>query len=158
MNAFSRNLVFLAAILVPTVWAGNAWAGSITVQLVRSSLTNIDDAAGRWQHEDGTVKSSRGVAIGQYVIVRRVDTSSTAVLNTGATNITLLLGTSSTTAPENITLQGAHNFTAGNFKGSVSAASNRFSWIQGADASYTNVNGIENLILNWAGSSQLTLP
>ena len=37
-------------------------AVSMTLVLNRNSLTNVDDAAGRWQHEGGT--ASRGNAIG----------------------------------------------------------------------------------------------
>lgn len=96
--------------------------------------------------------------IGQYLIVRRVTTPATSSLNTAATSITLFIGTSSTTAPNNITLQGAHNFSAGNFRGSVSGASNRYTFLQGADATYTAVSGAETLVMTWNGSSQLTVP
>ena len=98
------------------------------------------------------------VVIGQYLIVRRVTLPATSSLNTAATSITLFIGTSSATAPGNITLQGAHNFSAGNFRGSVSGASNRYTFLQGADATYSSAAGTETLVMSWNGSSQLTVP
>ena len=98
--------------------------------------------------------------IGQYLIIRRITIPATGIQNTAATSITLFLGTvNSQTAPHNITLQGAHHFNVGNFRGSVSAASNRFTFLQGADATYSaGAAGTSNLTISWNGSSQLTVP
>jgi len=62
--------------------------------------------------------------------------------------------------PQNVTLQGAHHFSNGNFAGSVSAAASRFSWIKGADAMITSTAtvGTSTLTINWVGAPQLTLP
>lgn len=138
-----------------------AQAGSATVTLQRTSaLVNVDDAAGRWQHEGGNVL--RGTSkIGQYALHRRVTTGgTTAPLNTAMTTITLFLPMVTGTAPNNITLQGAHDFTSGSFRGSVSAASNRYTWIQGADAFYSSgtAAGSHVLTIGWTGASQLFLP
>lgn len=137
-----------------------AHAGGVALTLSRSSaLTNVNDAAGTWQHEGGNVLKS-GVKIGQYALHRRVTTGgTTAPLNTAMTTLTLFIASASGSAPQNITLQGAHDFTAGNFRGSVSAASNRYTWIQGGDAGYSSAGaGVLNLSITWAGASQLTLP
>ena len=76
------------------------------------------------------------------------------------TTMTLFFATASGTAPQNVTLQGAHDFGPGNFVGSVSAASNRYAWIQGGEASYQPVSGTTsmNLVIRWNGANQLTLP
>lgn len=157
-RGLSRNLIVATAVLTPVLWSSIAAAGAVSLQLVRSSLNNVNDAAGRFQHEGGDVKKS-GTTIGQYLIIRRVTTPATSPLNTAATTITLFLGTGSTTSPQNITLQGAHNFTSGNFRGGVSAASNRYNWILGADSTYSSAAaGTSTLVMSWTGSSQLTVP
>lgn len=157
-RALSRKLLWSTVLLAPMLCSGVATAGTVSVQLVRSSLKNVDDAAGLWQHEGGDVVKSKDV-IGQYLIVRRVTLPATSALNTAATSITLFLGTSASTAPSNITLQGAHNFSSGNFRGSVSGASNRYTFLQGADATYSSTaSGTLTLNMSWNGSNQLTVP
>ncbi len=59
------------AIVVPLLLAAHAYAGSVSLTLNRVSLTNVDDAAGRWQHEGGTVFKG-GIQIGNYALTRRV--------------------------------------------------------------------------------------
>jgi hypothetical protein len=135
-------------------------AGSVSLTLTRATLTNVSDAAGSWQHQGGNVLKG-GVKVGQYALHRRVTAGGTGTpLNTAMTTITLFLATTSGTAPNNVTLQGAHDFTAGNFRGSVSGASNRYTWIQGGDATYSPVVGSTSstLIIQWNGASHLTLP
>ncbi|MES2924442.1 MAG: hypothetical protein V4819_23015 [Verrucomicrobiota bacterium] len=156
-RVLSRKLLVSTVLLAPVLCSSVANAGGVAVQLVRTSLRNVDDAAGRFQHEGGNVVKGQ-TTIGQYIIIRRVTTPATSVMNVAATTITLFLGTGSTTAPNNITLQGAHNFSAGNFRGSVSAASNRYSWIDGADATYSTSSGTSTLVMTWTGASQLTVP
>jgi hypothetical protein len=154
------NMKALAVASTLAVLAPLANAGAVLVTLSRTSaLTNVNDAAGLWQHEGGNVFKA-GVKIGQYALHRRVTTGgTTAPLNTAMTTITLFIAAAGGSAPQNITLQGAHDFTAGNFRGSVSAASNRFTWIQGGDAVYSPGGaGILNLSIGWTGASQLTLP
>jgi hypothetical protein len=152
--SFSWKIVSLS--ICAALWSGSAFAGSVVVQLTRASLINVSDAAGVTQHEAGKV--SKGTAVvGDYFLSRRVDTFAGSKFNTGATHITLLFAPRSG-APENVTLDGAHDFSSGNFKGSVSAASNRYSWIENADASYNVSGGVETLVIIWTGSNQLTLP
>lgn len=142
-----------------SLWAPFANAGSVVLTLTRASLTNVSDAAGISQYQGGDIFKG-GVKVGQYALTRRTITGgTTAPLNTAMTTITLFFATAAGNAPQNITLEGAHDFGPGNFRGSVSGASNRFSWVQGADAVYSSLTGGNlSLSLNWAGSSQLTLP
>jgi hypothetical protein len=150
--------VAMVAVVALVVSSTAAQAGTVSVSLVRDSLLNVDDPAGRWQHEGGDIVKG-GSVVGQYAITRRVTWGGTDTLNTAMVTVTLFF-TNGTGAPHNVTLQGAHNYSTGRFGGSVSAASNRFSWIQGADAaiSPTGTIGTSTLTLSWAGASQLTIP
>jgi hypothetical protein len=148
-----------AAITALAIWAPVASAGSVVLTLTRVTLTNVTDAAGTWQYEGGNVFKG-ATKIGQYAIHRRVTTGgTTSPLNTAMTTIQLFLATASGTAPQNVVLQGAHDFGVGSFRGSVSAASNKYTWIQGGDATYTvPAAGTESLTITWNGAAQLTLP
>lgn len=146
------------ALLLVVSWTAQAMAGGVVLTLKRSTLTNVDDAAGRWQHEGGTVL--KGAAeVGQYAIHRRVTNGGTTVQNTAMETVTLFFSNTGL-PPQNVTLQGAHHFSNGNFAGSVSAASSRFSWSKGADAMLTSTAtvGTSTLTINWVGAPQLTLP
>ena len=90
--------------------------------LVRHSLNNVDDIAGRWQHEGGEV-FQKDKKVGNYASTKRVTFGGTDVQNTAMLTLTIFLGKSAGGAPENITLQGSHDFNTGNEIGSVSAAS-----------------------------------
>ena len=151
---------FVLLIAAAALWSGSAFAGSVVLDLHRKSLINVTDAAGLTQHEAGTILKGTTV-VGNYFLSRRVDTLAAPLFNTGATHITLFFdpqpnGTSP--APDNVTLDGAHDFTSGGFKGSVSAASNPYSWIKGADASYSITNSVDTLTIKWLASPELTLP
>lgn len=151
-----KSLVVASAV---SLFAPLASAGSAVLTLTRTALTNVPDAAGLWQHQAGDIFKG-GVKVGQYALHRRVTTGgTTAPLNTAMTTLTLFFATAAGSAPQNITLQGAHDFGPGNFRGSVSGASNRFSWIQGGDATYASLaGGSLSLAISWNGASQLTLP
>ena len=157
MKLGMKALVAASAI---ALFAPLANAGSVALTLTRTSLTNVADAAGLWQHQGGDIMKG-AVKVGQYALHRRVTTGgTTAPLNTAMTTLTLFFAAQAGTAPQNVTLEGAHDFSAGNFRGSVSAASNRFTWIQGGDASYSSAAAVGslNLVISWNGASQLTLP
>ncbi len=151
----------IALLMVSTfMWCGAASAGTAVLQLSRvAPLTNVNDAAGLFQHEAGIVLKG-AITVGNYFLVRRVETLPGALFNTGATHITLLFAPAkrTTNAPENITIDGAHDFTTGAFKGSVSATSSAYSWVRDADADYTIANSVETLVLRWTGSNQLLVP
>ena len=156
MKPVLRSIAVAVSILFA---APLAHAGSTTLTLTRTALTNVTDAAGLWQHQSGNILKA-GVKVGQYALHRRVTTGGTTTpLNTAMTTITLFFATTSGTAPQNVTLQGAHDFTAGNFRGGVSAVSNRYSWLNGADAAYSSIASSQlSLSIAWNGSSHLTLP
>ncbi len=90
--------------------------------LVRHALNNVDDVAGRWQHEGGEVymKDKR---VGYYASTKRVTFGATDAQNTAMLTLTIFLDKGKTGVTENITVQGAHDFNTGNETGSVSAAS-----------------------------------
>ncbi len=140
----------VAVLLVPT----QCFAGSATFSLRRASLNNVDDAAGRWQLEGGDVLRGATV-VAHYAVVRRVVTGGTTPQNTAMVTMTIFfLGS---TPPENITLQGAHDFNSGRYIGSVSAASARFNWVRNATfAGSAGATG--TLTITWLGSDSLTLP
>jgi hypothetical protein len=95
-------------------------AVSTSLVLERQTLTNVDDPAGRWQHEGGAAKRGATV-VANYATVRRVTTGGTDAQNTAILTTTLFFV--GKTPPETITLQGAHDFNSGNQLGSVSATS-----------------------------------
>src|SRR5438128_2738749 len=95
---------------------------STVYQVKRKTLNNVDDVAGRWQHEGGDLLQNQK-PVGQYAIHRRVTMGGTDAQNTAMLTITLFLAKSKTGAPENITIQGSHDFNSGGEVGSVSAAS-----------------------------------
>lgn len=159
MTRIAKATIIVAAVLVALVLNTRpAFAGSVSLSLVRATLNNVDDAAGRWQHEGGTIMKG-GIAVGQYSIYRRVTNGGTTAQNTAMETVTLFFSNTGT-PPQNVTLQGAHSFSAGRFVGSVSAASNRYAWVKGADAfiSATATVGTSTLTVQWTGANQLSLP
>jgi hypothetical protein len=108
--------------------------------------------------EGGTLENSSGGTLGNYIIVRRTE-AATASFNTAATTITLFLPpATSGAAPSVVTIEGAWSFSSGDFQGSVSAASNKFHWLVGADAASSMPTvSASKLVLTWAGSNELIL-
>ena len=155
----AKMCTIISMFVAATLCAATAHAGAITLTLTRITLINVNDAAGVWQHQSGDILKN-GVSVGQYMLYRRV-TNGANSLNVGMTTLTLFFTPSAPGfVPQNLTLQGVHTFGAGNFRGSVSAASNSYTWIIGADAVYISTAGStdEALTLTWTGSPQLTLP
>lgn len=167
MKKFSKSMakgfVYAAAIMAPMVWCAESFAGSVALTLVRSTLKNVTDTAGTWQHEWGTMTKGT-TTVGQYAIYRRVTTGGTGgttTQNTAMVTMELFFSVPAPAAgypPQNITLQGAHSYSSGRFAGSVSAASNRYNWIQGADATSYMSGSNSILTIIWEGANQLTLP
>jgi len=117
------RLTILILILLPValVRGGSPRPATVlTLSISRSTLRNVEDAAGRWQFEGGKVfEGNKQVAY--YSSIKRVIMGGTDAQNTAMLTMTIFfLGGSS---PENITLQGSHNFSSGKQVGSVSAAS-----------------------------------
>ena len=136
-----------------------ATAGFATLTLSRASLDNVNDAAGVTQHEGGKILNAGGTTVGTYITIRRATFSGTSAYNTAAMTTTLFFAPVGAAAPANVTLQGAHIFSSGAFQGSVSAASPRYSYLRGADASATiPTSGSTKLTITWVGTPPVTLP
>jgi len=93
---------------------------ALTLTLERSVLNNVDDADGRWQYEGGRVfEEMRDV--GWYAGTKRVIFGATDAENAAALMLEVFF--QPTRRPQNLVLQGAHDFGSGDEIGSVSAAS-----------------------------------
>ena len=91
--------------------------------LKRTKLTNVNDPAGRWQHEAGKVHQKK-VQVGYYASHKRVQFGGTDAYNTVMLTMTIFFAKKHKVGcPENFTVQGAHDFSSGGQAGSVSAAS-----------------------------------
>ena len=144
-----RNTI-LVAILLSLVVVPLAYAGTSTMQLRRNSLTNVNDAAGLWQYEGGTVWQ-QGRQVGFFAATRRVINGGTNALNSSMFTLTLIFSGS---APyRNVTLQGAWQFSPGNAIGGVSAASQPFPFLM-HDGTFV-MNGVGagayTLTITWSG-------
>ncbi len=158
-RTFLRALAITAGLAAPAAFTQSALAGSVILTLKRTSLlTNVDDAAGRYQYEAGSVSGASGVVIGSYQTTRRVTNGVGAQFNAAATQVTLFFNTSGNRTPASIVLEGGHQFNTGGFTGSVSAASPRYARLRDGDASYTiSAVNTTQLLLNWNGPN-LTFP
>ncbi len=115
-------------------FSGLTYADSATIDLTRTStLTNVDDAEGRWQYDGGEVRFLKKL-VGYYTRQKRVSFGVPASVNAASVSITVFL-TGSSTPPQNVTLQGAHDFSSGNEIGGVSATSSDYSFLRGASFS-----------------------
>ena len=152
-----KTISKLFAVVTICVVSTQTWAGAVVFNLVRDSLDNVhvdDDTSGSWQHSGGRV-FLRGDLVGYYATTRRLTTAGTGAYNTAMQTTTLFLQDTDG-APENITLQGAHDFSSGEYKGSVSAASFRYSWLQGA--LYDGDAGANTLRIQWTGPKVMRVP
>jgi hypothetical protein len=129
----------------------------LTVLLIRSTLANDPDpdSNGLYQYEGGSVQNAAGtVAIGHYIVTRRVTTSGTSADNTAGETITLFFPSNiSGNVPNNITLSGAYSYNTGQFAGSVSAVSSRYRPLNGDDANgaVTTTPGTTKLTIDFDG-------
>ena len=152
-----------AAVTCASLWSANAFAGSSTLSLVRSTLSNDTDAdnGGLWQYEGGAIQNSAGAAVGTYIIQRRVTTSGTQTYNTAGETISLFfVPANSGGLPPVVTVEGAYSYNSGNVDGSVSAASAKYHWLIGSDVSASIVSGTatSKLVITWTGSDVLHVP
>lgn len=139
-----KSMIALAVFTVFFVFISQAHAGSVTLSLNRVSLTNVDDAAGRWQHEGGKF-SIGGNEFGNYAATRRVTTGGTDAQNTAMLTMTLFINGES--PPANITMQGAHDYNNGKYIGSVSAASGDLAPLAGA--TFSGNTATNTLTITW---------
>jgi hypothetical protein len=120
------SLVVVGLLLV----ASYAHAATVTLTLVRTgSLTNVDDAEGRWQFDGGNVFFNDQL-IGHFARTKRVSFAGTGPQNTAMLTITIFVLAGD--PPENLTLQGSHSFNSGGEIGSVSGASSALAALIGA--------------------------
>ena len=118
--------------------------GGTVFDLKRTTLKNVDDDAGRWQYEGGAVFKS-GTQVGNYMSTKRVIFDVSPALN--AAMLTLTIFFSGEDPPQNITLQGTHDFNNGGEIGSVSAAS---LGCEGADgALFSRVGDTLTIMASW---------
>src|SRR4030095_11787059 len=95
---------------------------ALKYSLKRECLTNVEDAAGRFQVEGGQVLQNRK-HVGNYSSLKRISCG-THQQNTAMLWITLFFFDQQ--PPQNMTLHGSHDFNSGGEIGSVSAASTTF--------------------------------
>lgn len=95
-------------------------------KLARLKSNTVNDIAGNWQYEGGIVMQLNGQQVGHYSSQKRVTHGGTTVLNTASVTTTLFFNSKDNNVPDNITLQGAHDFSIGNKCGSVSSASKKY--------------------------------
>jgi hypothetical protein len=144
----STGIATATAALLSLAAPQAAQAQPLTLDLARvGALVNVDDAAGRWQHEGGEVFCPDGTHIANYALHRRYTTTGTGPQNSAMLTITLFfLGAD---PAENITLQGAHSFSNGNATGSVSAASPAFAAMR--KQSFTGSGASDTITINKLG-------
>jgi|SRR5215469_4951984 len=104
---------------------------ALVLILERTTLQNVDDAAGRWQFEGGSVVE-RDRQVGHYASTKRVIFGATDAQNTAM--LTLEVFFTPQLPPENIVLQGSHDFNSGKEVGSVSAVSSAFTTISASNS------------------------
>jgi|GEM_PF-2299790 len=151
-----KKTIVLVAILLFSLAAPAAFAGTSTLTLRRVSLTNVADAAGSWQFSGGTV--FRGaVQVGHYAAYSRMVTGGTNALNTSMFTLTLFFTVGNANPPRNVTLQGAWSFSPGGGSGGVSAASPPYAFLQ-HDGTFKMVPagpGTFTLQIDWSGAGVL---
>lgn len=144
-----RKLVILASILL-FVAAASAYAGTSALLLKRVSLTNVNDAAGLWQYEAGTVLQG-DKQVGAFAATRRLVNGT----QPPADMFTLTLFFKGN-PPQNVTLMGSWFTNPGGGIGGVSAASQPYQFLQ-HDGTFTmtpaGVGPVTyKLVINWSGA------
>ena len=97
---------------------------ALQLTLERIAFNNDTDASGLWQYEGGRALDQEKRHVADYAVTRRVTKGGTDDQNTAMLTMTLFfLGKK---PPENVTVQGSHDFNSGGETGSASAASPAF--------------------------------
>lgn len=94
----------------------------LTLVLNRKVLNNVDDVAGRWQFEGGSVEEDKR-HVANYASFKRVTFKGTDQDGQNTATVVTTIFFLGQHPPQSITLEGAHDFNSGNETGSVSAAS-----------------------------------
>ncbi len=95
----------------------------LNLKFTRNALNNVDDVAGRWQFEGGSV-TQNNQHVANYSSIKRVTYKGTDQDGQNTASVTTTIFFIGSHPPGNITLEGAHDFSSGNQTGSVSASSN----------------------------------
>jgi hypothetical protein len=147
----------LAAVLglLATLPTSAAFAGTATLELTRTVLSNVTDTAGLYQYETGTVSTSTGAPVGYYNVTRRVISGGAAsALNAANETMNVILATTTPGPFNNLTLEGTHDFTSGAFAGSVSAAAAKYSFaITGTATAQSGT--VTTLVVTFKGSHSI---
>ena len=162
--SFNLRVPLVAAfVAAASLFSASAFAGSATLLLVRSTLSNDADAdgGGLWQYEGGSIQNAAGSAVGTYILQRRVTSSGTQAYNTASETITLFFAplTNGGLPPE-MTIGGAYSYNSGLVDGSVTAASTKYHWTIGYDVTGSVVSGsaATKLVITWIGTEALHIP
>lgn len=94
----------------------------LVLTFTQKALNNVDDPAGRWQFEGGSVAQGEK-HVANYASIKRVTFQGTDQDNQNTASVTTTIFFIGSHPPESVTLEGAHDFNSGNETGSVSAAS-----------------------------------
>jgi hypothetical protein len=95
---------------------------ALVLTFAGKALTNVEDPAGRWQFEAGSVTHDNK-HVANYSSIKRVTFNGTDQDGQNTANLTITIFFIGSHPPESITLAGAHDFSSGDETGSVSAAS-----------------------------------
>lgn len=147
----------LAAVLglLATVSTNAAFAGTATLELTRTGLSNVTDSAGLYQYETGTVSTANGVLAGYYNVTRRVISGGAAsALNAATETMNVILATTTPGPFNNLTLEGTHDFSSGAFAGSVSAAASPYKFAIGGNATAVS-GGVTTLVVSFKGAHSI---
>ncbi|MFV2056642.1 MAG: hypothetical protein ACC707_09250 [Thiohalomonadales bacterium] len=118
-------IISLAALTLVTFPAQSA---TVTFDFVREgTLTNVDDAEGRWQFSGGKV-FLRKSHVGHYIRKKRVSFGVHSTVNKSTVETTVIWRWGN----GNFTMQGTHYFGTGTEAGGISATSVEFSGLQNA--------------------------
>lgn len=140
--------LLIAVVLMIAVVTPSAHAGTSTLTLKRVSLTNVNDAAGLWQYEAGTVLRN-GKQVGAFAATRRFITGTNPPAD--MFTLTLFFGGN---PPRNVTLMGSWTTSPGGGIGGVSAASPPYQFLQ-HDGTFIMTGiaaGTYTLTINWTGA------
>lgn len=135
------------AILVVVLVVCPAYAGTSTLILKRVNIFNVNDAAGLWQYESGTVFLG-DKKVGAFDATRRL------ITGTGPSMFTLTLFFAGN-PPQNVTLMGSWTTNPGGGIGGVSAGSSPYQVLQ-HDGTFTMVPvsavpPTYKVTINWTG-------
>lgn len=123
-----RKTFATAIILGASLAAMSSYGSTVTYDLTKkSTLTNVNDAEGRWQFDGGDVYVGRNL-VGHYTRKKRVSFGIPSSINKSSMEMTIIWKY----GDYNFTVQGSHYFGTGKEAGGVSATSAGFTAFQDA--------------------------